>query len=210
MSLLLKYTQLGFEQHWARIIITWCEEKTINMEHMKPMGPLKMDGNLAENWEKVETTLESIRKASGAEEKDEGTQCAIFLHTIWEEALEVYDTFTFTETEQDKIEPLIQKFEGYCTPRKNTTYERYVFNTCIQNGRTLDAFLLDLRNKAKTCEFGTLQDSLIKDRIVCGIDDKSIRERLLRDSDLTLEKAIDIVKVGLHVRLFSRASNATD
>ena len=124
------------------------------------------------------------------------TQCAIFLHTIGEEALDVYDTFTFTETEQDKIEPLIQKFEGYCTPRKNTTYERYAFNTCIQNGRTLDAFLLDLRNKAKTCEFGTLQDSLIKDRIVCGIDDKSIRERLLRDNDLTLKRAIDIVRAA--------------
>ena len=39
--------------------------------------------------------------------KYEATQCAIFLHTIGDEALEVYDTFTFTETEQDKIEPLI-------------------------------------------------------------------------------------------------------
>ena len=163
---------------------------------MKPMGPLKMDGNLAENLRKWKQRWSLYAKASGAEEKDEATQCAIFLHTIGEEALEVYDTFTFTETEQDKIELLIQKFEGYCTPRKNTTYERYVFNTCIQNGRTLDAFLLDLRNKAKTCEFGTLQDSLIKDRIVCGIDDKSIRERLLRDNDLTLEKAIDIVRAA--------------
>ncbi len=159
-------------------------------------GSVKNGRKSSRKLEKMETTLEFIRKASGAEEKDEATQCAIFLHTIGEEALEVYDTFTFTETEQDKIEPLIQKFEGYCTPRKNTTYERYVFNTCIQNGRTLDAFLLDLRSKAKTCEFGTLQDSLIKDRIVCEIDDKSIRERLLRDSDLTLEKAIDIVRAA--------------
>ncbi len=92
------------------------------------------------NGRKSSRKLEEMETASGAEEKDEATQCAIFLHTIGEEALEVYDTFTFTETEQDKIEPLIQKFEGYCTPRKNTTYERYVFNTCIQNGRTLDAF----------------------------------------------------------------------
>ena len=60
----------------------------------------------------------------------------------------------------------------------------------------LDAFILDLRNKAKTCEFESLQDSLIKDRIVCGIDSNSIRERLLRDNDLTLEKAISIVRAA--------------
>lgn len=120
------------------------------------MGPLKMDGNVAENWRKWSL----YAKASGADEKDEGTQCAIFLHTIGDEALEVYDSFTFTETEQAKIEPLIQKFESYCTPRKNTTYEPYIFNTCLQNGRTVDAFILDLRNIAKTCEFGSLQDSL--------------------------------------------------
>ena len=104
------------------------------MENMKPMGPLNMGGNVAENWRKWKQRWNLYAKASGASEKDEATQCAIFLHTIGDEALEVYDTFTFTETEQDKIEPLIQKFESYCTPKKNTTYERYVFNTCAQNG----------------------------------------------------------------------------
>ncbi|CAB3978567.1 Hypothetical predicted protein [Paramuricea clavata] len=72
-------------------------------------------------WQKTGGNGDNVRrnlyaKASGADEKDEGTQCAIFLHTIGEEALEIYDTFTFTETEQDKIQPLIQKFESYCTP----------------------------------------------------------------------------------------------
>ena len=152
---------------------------------------------MAENWRKWKQRWNLYVKASGASEKDEATQCAIFLHTIGDEALEVYDTFTFTETEQDKIELLIQKFESYCSPKKNTTtYERYVFNTCAQNGRTLNAFLLDLRNKATTCEFDSLQVSLIKDRIVCGIDDKSVRERLLRDNDLTLDKAINTVRAA--------------
>jgi hypothetical protein len=108
--------------------------ETTIMEHMKPMGPLKVDGNVAENWRKWRQRWNLYAKSSGADEKDEDTQCAIFLYTIGE-ALEIYDTFTFTETEQDKIEPLIQKFESYCTPRKNTTYERYIFNTCVPNGR---------------------------------------------------------------------------
>ena len=160
------------------------------------MGPLKMDRNVAENWRKWRHCWNLYAKASGANEKDQATQCAVFLHTIGEEALAVYDTFSFTETKKDKIEPLVQKFEDYCLPKRNTTYERYVFNTCKQNGRTLDEFLLDLRNKAKTCEFGELRDSLIRDRIVCGIDNNSVRERLLRDNNLSLEKAISAVRAA--------------
>ena len=105
-------------------------------------------------------------KASGVDSKDEETQCPVFLHTIGEEALVVYDSFTLTDAEADKIEPLVAKFEAYCSPKKNVTYERYLFFSCMQNSRTIDAFVTDLRMKVKTCEFGTLHDSLIKDRIV--------------------------------------------
>jgi hypothetical protein len=49
---------------------------------------------------------------------------------------------------------------------------------------------VDLINNAKTCEFGTLQDSaLIEDIIVCGIRDKDLRQRSLRDTKLTLPRA---------------------
>ena len=169
------------------------------MEHMKPMVPLKLEGNIAENWRKWKLRWSLYAKASGADKQEEATQCAIFLHTIGEEALEVYDTFSFTEEQKGKLVPIIEKFEAYCSPKKNTTYERYIFNSCTQNGRTIDAFVTDLRSKAKTCAAcvcGDLQDSLIRDRIVCGIDDNNTRERLLRNNALTLEKAIDAVRAA--------------
>ena len=166
------------------------------MEHVKPIGPLRMEGNIAENWRKWKQRWILYAKASGVDSKDEETQCAVFLHTIGDEALEVYDTFTITEAEENKIEPLLAKFEAYCSPKKNVTYERYLFFSCTQNGRPIDAFVTDLRMKAKTCEFGTLNDSLIKDRIVCGIDSKSVRERLLRNTELTLEVAINTVRAA--------------
>ena len=73
---------------------------------------------------------------------------------------------------------------------------RYLFNTCSQNGRPFDDFLIDLRNKPRTCEFENLQDSLICDRIVCWIDDKNISERLLRDNNLTLDRAAAIFRAS--------------
>ena len=59
----------------------------------------------------------------------------------------------------------------------------------MQNGRPFDHFLTELKQKARTCEFENICDSLIRDRIVIGIDSKSTRERLLREPDLTLEKS---------------------
>ena len=38
--------------------------------------------------------------------------------------------------------------------------------------------------------------TLIRDRIVCGIRDDSVRRRLLREADLTLEKAIDVCRAN--------------
>ena len=51
-----------------------------------------------------------------------------------------------------------------------------------------------LRKLSEICEFSTLKNSVIKDRVVLGISDTKTRERLLRISDLTLEKAIDVVR----------------
>ena len=39
------------------------------------------------------------------------------------------------------------------------------------------------------CELDNLQDSLIKDMIVCGTRDNFLRKRLLRECDLPLSKA---------------------
>ena len=44
---------------------------------------------------------------------------------------------------------------------------------------------------ASTCEFGDLREPLIRDRFVCGLSNAAVKERLLRTSKLTLQKAID-------------------
>jgi len=53
-----------------------------------------------------------------------------------------------------------------------------------------------LRKLSETCEFGTLKNSLLKDRIVLGVNNTKTRtkERLLRVQGLTLEKALDVVR----------------
>ena len=72
-----------------------------------------------------------------------------------------------------------------------------MFHTRVQREEEqIDSFVTDLRLKSKTCEFGNLKDSLIRDRVVVGIRDSRLKEKLLRDPGLTLERAVDVCKAN--------------
>ena len=76
------------------------------------------------------------------------------------------------------------------------TYERYNFNCRNQQpNESIDAYIAALRSLAKTCNFcDCLKDSLLRDRIVLGIQSQPTRKRLLQDRKLTLKKCIDVCR----------------
>ena len=156
-----------------------------------------MTGNLSENWRKFKQPFEIYSIASGLNEKAEEIQVASLLHLVGEEALEVFNTFQFAaEDDKKKIKPVCEQFEAYCSPRKNVTYERYKVFTHVQGSKSIDVYITDLKGLSKQCEFGDLCDSLIRDRIVCGIQSNYLRERLLQEPELSLTKAIDICRAS--------------
>ena len=54
----------------------------------------------------------------------------------------------------------------------------------------IDKFFTSLRKLFADSEFGDLNSSLIRDTIVVGVTSNQIRERMLRESNLSLEQAI--------------------
>lgn len=124
------------------------------------------------------------------------------------QAIEVYNTLMYVnKDDKDKLDIVLNKFDAHCSPKKNKTYERYVFCSRIQKQlEPFDSFLTDLKLKAQTCNFATLMDSMIWDQIVFGVEDINVRERLLREMALTLDAAIKTCHASelsqLHVRTF--------
>ena len=55
-----------------------------------------------------------------------------------------------------------------------------------QSNETADAYYTALCTLAKTCNFGNLEDNLIRDRIVMGIKDNSTRKKLLLSKSRSL------------------------
>ena len=164
-------------------------------------APLELQGNLAENWKRFKQRYNLFNVATGMSEKDDKAQCSLLLHCIGQNALKIYNSFTFPEGDEMNLKEVMKKFESYCNPRKNVTYERYKFFTRTQqNSETIDHYAAELRNLTQSCEFKELTDSLIQDRIICGMQDSHVRERLLRQVDLTLDKTLSICRAAEQTR----------
>ncbi|XP_019633266.1 PREDICTED: uncharacterized protein LOC109476703 [Branchiostoma belcheri] len=155
---------------------------------LKPPGLQDLTAkNLASTWhrwkEEIELYLDLTVKADNQKKRKK-----MFLYVIGQESREVYETLTFEKEEAERtLKDLIDAFDTYCSPKKNQTVERYKFFTRAQKaGETFDEYLTELRHLATDCGFGEIRDSLIRDRILCGITDGKVRERLLRIKDLTL------------------------
>lgn len=69
--------------------------------------------------------------------------------------------------------------------------KRFKFNSIQKERQGFDNFLTELCKAAKTTS-NKDQDNMVRDRIVIGILDKRLQKSLLRESGLTLEKAINM------------------
>jgi len=101
------------------------------MEKLTPPEPLNLEGHsISDNWRRWKQRFEVFSLASGLTDKNAKVQAATFLHVASLEALEVYNTFSWeNEDDKNKVDKIVEKFNTYCTPRKNITWERHVFDT---------------------------------------------------------------------------------
>ena len=165
------------------------------MEHLKPPIGLNVDGDLDAHWRAFKQQFVLYLTATDGDEKSDEKKVAMLLTIAGESAIDIFNTFSLTAAEKKDLKVVLEKFDNYCSPRKNEVYERYVFRCRNQKeGEQFDQFVTDIRLKARTCNFENQLDSMIRDQIVFGTNSKAVREKLLRQSDLTLDKTI---KVGL-------------
>ena len=99
----------------------------------------------------------------------------------------------------------MKKFEEYCNPRSYTTFERYTFFTYRQEeGQSFTSFVTELSKRSGACEFDTMKDWLIKDMIICGVSDNGLRERMLRELNINLKKAIELGQASEQTKLHAQ------
>nr|CAI5826445.1 unnamed protein product [Callosobruchus analis] len=93
------------------------------------------------------------------------------------------------EKEPATFQEALTSLYKFFIPRRNIIYERYEFNLRLQKpGESVDAFITSLHSLVEHCNYGSLKEELIRDRIVVGMSDTRTSERLQLKETLTLQQ----------------------
>ena len=155
----------------------------------KPPEPLNLDDRQhhGENWKYFKRRWTYYEIAAAIFKMSEEIRVCSLLNVIGKDGVDMYETFHWdAEGDDFKIDKVLEKFEERCVPARNETYEKYVFYKREQSSsESLDRYITTLIKLSETCGFGDLRESLVRDRLILGVKDDKVREKLMRKRDLT-------------------------
>ena len=125
-----------------------------------PPDPLPLSkGNSSQNWKRFQQKWTKYELATGIFRKEDQVCVATFLTVIDKEPLHVYHAFTWESKDNKiKIDKVLEQFNNFCEPQKNTIYERFLFFSRGQeSGESINKYATVLRNMANNCEFQDLE-----------------------------------------------------
>ena len=162
---------------------------TSNPVNLKP--PDTFDFSKPDQWSKWKRRFKQFASASGLDKEEDARCISTLLYCLGEEADDVLSSTNISEEDGKKYDKVVEKFDEHFQVRKNVIYERARFNKRDQlEGETAEEYITALYALVKTCDYkAELQDEMIRDRLVVGIRDKALSEKLQMEAKLTLESA---------------------
>lgn len=115
---------------------------------------------------------------------------ALLLHCLGTKGQRLFYTLP---NQSDSMEDAIAALKAHFAPRRNIMAEHHAFRKRVQApGENIIQYVAALRDSAASCDFAATLDEMLCDQLVENVSSHRIRERLLLESELTLEKAITI------------------
>ena len=132
-----------------------------------PPAKMEMDGDLRENWALFKLTWENYAATTDIGKKKKKAANVLvgtLLSVIGKECLQIYKNLPMSAEERADTQFFLERLTHYFEPKQNIIYQRYMFNSCTQEqGEKFDAYLIKLRHLIKACEYGALEDELLRD-----------------------------------------------
>ena len=163
-SLRLDHCTLHYKYH---VCCQYYCENPFGVEYFRPL--------IRREWKFYELAADIHKKA-------QEVRVASLSNVIGKEGMDMYETFQWgNSSDALKIATkVLEKFEERCVPERNETYERYVFFKREQlSNESLDNYITALMKLSESCGFGALRETLVRDRLILGVQDDRVRQKLL-------------------------------
>jgi len=155
-------------------------------------APEQFNFNNPDQWPNWSRRFERYRLASKLTNEEEKNQVNTLMYLLGDKADDILTSFQLSEEDSAKYKVVKTKFDEYFEVRTNVIYERVLFNKRVQlPNEPVDEFILALNCLVEHCNFGALKEEMIHDRLVVGLANLVLTERLQLDPELTLQKAIE-------------------
>lgn len=171
--------------------MTWCQKWSEMAAYNAPLQPpVLFRFDCPEEWTKWCRQFEQFCVASGLSKEDEERQISTLLYCLGEDADDVLTSTNISDESRKKYTDVLAKFDAHFQVRKNVIFERAWFNCRVQeHEESVEQFITSLYALLENCQYSELKEEMIHDRLVVGIRDSSLSERLQMDETLSLDKA---------------------
>ena len=166
-----------------------------------PISPPEGFNFIQDDWPRWIRRFERFRKGSGLQSKSEENQVNALIYVMGDKADDILNSFGLSDDERKVYRTVKEKFDDYFEPKRNVIFQRAKFNQRKQlPGESVDDFITDLHCLADRCNYGDLRNEMVRDRIVVGLLDGALSEKLQLDANLTMETAVTAARQseGVH------------
>ena len=160
------------------------------MAHFGKLGEFCRE---VEGWQNYVERLEFFFQANSI--TDGAKKRAILLSSCGPEPYNLFRGLCAPGKPADKsFQELVDLMQAHQHPKPNPIAERFMFNTRDRlPEESVSVYMASLRRLTEHCGYGEQIDSMLRDRLVCGINNERIQQRLLSEGEsLTLARAIEI------------------
>jgi len=151
-------------------------------------------GTVINNIKLFKSKFDLYLRANELDAKTDSLKVAVLLSVIGDDTYELLETLNATSSAAT-VETIFKTLQEYYEPKYNVIIEQFnFFQRKQEEFETFDKFLRDIKTIAKRCNFGDLEDTMVKVRIVLGVKNRALQERLLRAPDLSLNQTVEHCK----------------
>uniref|UniRef100_A0A1X7T5X9 Retrotransposon gag domain-containing protein n=1 Tax=Amphimedon queenslandica TaxID=400682 RepID=A0A1X7T5X9_AMPQE len=153
------------------------------------------------NWTSYVEKLEYFTTIPA--DKQKSSFLAVCGSTTFELAKSLVQPDTLADT---SFTDILGALKNHYAPEPSPIIQRFKFNSRQHiPGESIATYIAALRVIGEHCEFGPTLNDMIRDRLVCGVNDRAIQRRLLQQSKLDYKTAYDIA-----IAMESASKNALD
>ena len=147
-----------------------------------------------EDWRSYTERLEQYFAANDV--AGAAKQRAILLSACGASTYQLIRNLVAPDLPKDRsFDELVKLVQDHHQPPPSAIVQRFNFHSrSRQQGETVSEFVAGLRKLTEYCQFGDTLSDMLRDRLVCGINDQKLQRRLLAEPTLTYEKAFALAQ----------------